>query len=76
MSVGLHGYSDVCCVNRLKGSAEFRHKLLARHGQVVVIPYHKLSREGVKAELETATGVPLPLVFPCTKPLKFAPAIQ
>ena len=66
---GLIWLLDACCVSRLIGSAEFRHKLLARHGQVVVIPYHKLSREGVKAELEAATGVPLHQAFEiCTSP--------
>ena len=68
-SVGLYVYSHMWCASRLRGSAEFRHKLLARHGQVVVIPYHKLSREGVKAELEAAVGVPLHQAFNiCTKP--------
>ena len=58
-----YNYSDVCCVSRFRGSAEFRHRLLARHGQVVAIPYHKLSKEGVKAELEAAIGVPLHHAF-------------
>ena len=45
------------------GSAKFKHSLLARHGQVVVIPHYKLSREGVKAKLEAAIGVPLHQAF-------------
>lgn len=45
------------------GSTKFKHELLARHGQVVVIPYYKLNMEGVKAELEAAIGVPLHQAF-------------
>ena len=45
------------------GRTKFKHEQLARYGQVVVVPHYKLTREGVKAELEAAIGVPLHQAF-------------
>ena len=42
------------------GHAKFRFDILARHGPLVRIPFHKCSDPSyVKAKLQEATGLPL-----------------
>ena len=44
------------CCHRLTGAANFRLGMLARHSNLIIIPYDDITVARVKEELEAATG--------------------
>ena len=52
----------ICCY-RLTGPARFRLGILARHGNLIVIPHNHINPEWVKSELEHATRSSLHKAF-------------
>lgn len=55
--------SHIHCCHRLTGQAKFQLDMLARHGDLVVIPHDDITAERVQEELEAATGQPLHEAF-------------